>query len=108
MERFICDRIRTDRTRIVLADGRPPDGPGWVDLTLLLCDDGDTRIRAWGSAEPAATNRALGTSGDTHSRAQGWAGVAAERWPSGRTRWPSLNRMPVGNFMRWGQELRER
>lgn len=39
MERFICDRIRTDRTRIVLADGG--DGPAWVDLILLLGDDGD-------------------------------------------------------------------
>ena len=42
MERFICDRIRTDRTRIVLADGE--DGPAWVDLTLFLCDDGDHEL----------------------------------------------------------------
>jgi excisionase family DNA binding protein len=44
MEQFICDRLRTDRTRIVLADGRPPDGPAWVDLALFLCDDGDHEL----------------------------------------------------------------
>lgn len=44
MERFICDRLRTERTRIVLAGGRPPDGPAWVDLTLYLCDDGDHEL----------------------------------------------------------------
>ncbi|MSQ95630.1 MAG: hypothetical protein EXR98_13865 [Gemmataceae bacterium] len=44
MEQFICDRLRTDRTRIVLADGRRPYGPAWVDLTLFLCDDGDHEL----------------------------------------------------------------
>jgi len=44
MERFICDHLRTERTRIFLADGWPPDGPAWVDLTLLLCDDGDHEL----------------------------------------------------------------
>lgn len=44
MERFICDRLRTERTRIVLASGWPPDGPVWVDLTLYLCDDGDHEL----------------------------------------------------------------
>lgn len=39
MEGFICDRIRKERTRIVLADGG--DGPAWVYLTLLRGDDGD-------------------------------------------------------------------
>jgi phosphopentomutase len=27
MERFICDRLRTDKSRIVMADGG--DGPAW-------------------------------------------------------------------------------
>lgn len=44
MERFICGRLRTGRTRIVLAGGRPPDGPAWVDLTLFLSDDGDHEL----------------------------------------------------------------
>lgn len=39
MERFICERIPPNRTRIVLADGG--DGPAWVDLTPLWDDDGD-------------------------------------------------------------------
>ena len=44
MEQFICDRLRTERTRIVLSDGWRPHGPAWVDLTLLLCDDGDHEL----------------------------------------------------------------
>ena len=44
------------------------------------------RIRAWGSAESATDHRALGTSSDPRSLAQGWAGAAAERSQSGRTR----------------------
>lgn len=44
MERFISERLRTERTRIVLSDGWRPDGPAWVDLTLLLCDDGNHEL----------------------------------------------------------------
>jgi hypothetical protein len=44
MERFISDRLGTERTRIVLSDGWRPDGPAWVDLTLFLSEDGDHEL----------------------------------------------------------------
>ena len=40
MERFICERLQKELTRIVMADGRP-DGPAWVDLTFFWDDVGD-------------------------------------------------------------------